>query len=444
MRGLENVITDSQIKSAIKRIASGKKTRIELRDAGERGAGRLMMILRKLGERVATEWYAVYYRSGKRAMTKLGSYPTLSVADARKKFREEYAPAISAGAEPASAAMRRRHGKEAGSIKELFTAYVDSLKAEGKRSAKMAENILLSENSGAAQAIGSNRPASEVRPEDIVPHLAEIHGRGSPAMAAQARAYLSAAFAFGLKAENDYTHTHAGRTWRLANNPVSAILSDNAASVPGDRFLAPSEFRTFWLWLEEYEIKARLASAVRLMLATGQRAEEILRISETAYERPRSMLCWEKTKNGLPHSIPLPSQALTILDRLNPNACGLFFPHQYDHSRPASYSGPGFVVDRFLEAFPTVAYFVPKDIRRTWKTLAGDAGISKDMRDRLQNHARNSDISSRHYDRYDYLAERRVAMAQWGAYLARVLTGEIKEVGQRESNVVSIGKGEAA
>ncbi|BAN98029.1 hypothetical protein E05_32630 [Plautia stali symbiont] len=48
--------------------------------------------------------------------------------------------------------------------------------------------------------------------------------------------------------------------------------------------------------------------------------------------------------------------------------------------------------------------FTPRDIRRTFKTLAGDMGISTEMRDRLQNHKRPG-VSEKHYDRYDYLRE---------------------------------------
>lgn len=44
--------------------------------------------------------------------------------------------------------------------------------------------------------------------------------------------------------------------------------------------------------------------------------------------------------------------------------------------------------------------------------LAGHAGLSKDDRDRLQCHAQ-SDVSSRHYDRYEYLKEKRQAMDKW-------------------------------
>jgi hypothetical protein len=45
-------------------------------------------------------------------------------------------------------------------------------------------------------------------------------------------------------------------------------------------------------------------------------------------------------------------------------------------------------------------------LRRTWKTLAGKAGIPKEIRDRIQNHALH-DVSSRSYDRWHYLPEKR-------------------------------------
>jgi hypothetical protein len=64
---------------------------------------------------------------------------------------------------------------------------------------------------------------------------------------------------------------------------------------------------------------------------------------------------------------------------------------------------------------------IDTDFNKPWKTLAGQAGISKEMRDRLQNHIRTSDVSSRHYDRYDYLSERRNAMEQWDLFMDRIL-----------------------
>ena len=59
-------------------------------------------------------------------------------------------------------------------------------------------------------------------------------------------------------------------------------------------------------------------------------------------------------------------------------------------------------------------WFTARDLGAPGKTLAGAAGISKEDGDRLQNYAKG-DVSSKHYDRYDYLSEKRAAMAKWPA-----------------------------
>ena len=91
-----------------------------------------------------------------------------------------------------------------------------------------------------------------------------------------------------------------------------------------------------------------------------------------------------------------------MLDGLHPNAHGPFFPCYSNSSRPVPADGLRHVVKRFREAHPEIPPFISRDCRRTFKTLAGDAGLSKEIRDRLQNHAKMSDISAKHYDRFDY------------------------------------------
>jgi integrase len=61
-----------------------------------------------------------------------------------------------------------------------------------------------------------------------------------------------------------------------------------------------------------------------------------------------------------------------------------------------------------------------RDLRRTWKTLAGQAGISKEIRDRLQNHTLQ-DVSSKSYDRWSYMPEKRAAMEKWDAFVRSLL-----------------------
>jgi hypothetical protein len=61
-----------------------------------------------------------------------------------------------------------------------------------------------------------------------------------------------------------------------------------------------------------------------------------------------------------------------------------------------------------------------RDLRRTWKTLAGQAGLSKEIRDRLQNHTLQ-DVSSKSYDRWNYMPEKRAAMKKWNAFVVAML-----------------------
>ncbi|MCY1359615.1 hypothetical protein D9M69_461970 [compost metagenome] len=63
--------------------------------------------------------------------------------------------------------------------------------------------------------------------------------------------------------------------------------------------------------------------------------------------------------------------------------------------------------------------FTLRDLRRTCKTLMGIAGISKELRDRIQGHA-FSDVSSKHYDRYDYLKEKSEGLRVWARWLIKV------------------------
>ncbi|MGY4403955.1 hypothetical protein ACVIYL_004758 [Bradyrhizobium sp. USDA 3315] len=61
-----------------------------------------------------------------------------------------------------------------------------------------------------------------------------------------------------------------------------------------------------------------------------------------------------------------------------------------------------------------------RDLRRTFKTLAGKAGVPKEIRDRLQNHALQ-DVSSKHYDRWHYMVEKRAGMAKWDRFVRALL-----------------------
>lgn len=426
------MITEASIKSALRNVTTSGKSRIELKDDGERGTGRLTLLVRQLKNGVTAEWYAMFWRDGKRQMIKLGSYPTMSLADARKRFREDYAPAISTGSEPPpNPRVARARERKTPTIKEMLEGYVQYLEQAEKVSAKAVRNALLGKT-GCVHTFGGDRLAKDITPEDIVDHLAPIHDRGAICMAKDVRAYLSAAFSWAIKARHDYRNRSACIDWGVTQNPVKSVPFDPEAVRAGQRFLKPEELCTLWRWLEQHDGDRLGAPVCRLMLATGQRAVEIMKLTTTHYSRDEAMLDWSKTKNGRPHSIPLPKIAVNIMENLVSNSHGLYFPSRLDGQVPASWNVLQFMIDAFRKEHPEIEHFTVRDFRRTWKTLAGVAGVSKEMRDMLQNHARG-DVSSRHYDRYNYLPERKAAMEKWNDYLAGVLSQPCRRTSQVRS-----------
>src|SRR4051794_4715572 len=121
-------LTDGEIRQALKRVERSRMQET-LSDGEGRGTGRLVLFLRPMPKRVLAEWMAQQWRGGRRTKSKIGSYPALSLADARSIFQREFADII----------RKRRSIKVAadarpGTVGDLFEGYVHSLKAEAKPS----------------------------------------------------------------------------------------------------------------------------------------------------------------------------------------------------------------------------------------------------------------------------------------------------------------------
>ena len=405
-------------------VERGDADRLELTDPAERGAGRLILIVRRHKSRISSEWYVQWYRSGTKISTKLGAYPEKSLAVARREFRDVYAPQILKGIDPTGPRAWTRNSD--GSLQALFEGYVASLKAQGKVGASRAWYMLLYPTSGAAFHLGGSRLAKDIKPEDITPLLGKIHARGKVVQANNMRAWIRDAFEWGLKAPNNYTLGEAGMNFQLTHNPAARIPTDKAAWRTRDRALSHDEFKAFWMWLEgrKGSLRYKSARALQIVMATGQRPSEILRLTRQSFNREEGTVEWPVTKNGRPHCIPLPRRALDILNEITPNEHGIFFSATFTPDSNSRTHVCETLVNKYVRE-EDVPHFTARDLRRTWKTLAGEAGLSKEIRDRLQNHSLQ-DISAKHYDRWTYLPEKRAAMEVWGAFMDEILSGELQ------------------
>jgi integrase len=135
--------------------------------------------------------------------------------------------------------------------------------------------------------------------------------------------------------------------------------------------------------------------------------------------RTSASLTGQKQKNGKPHAIPVPAIAAELIESIVPNEYGWFFPSAADPTRPVSHGALYTFMWRQRER-GVIPVVTNRDLRRTWKTLAGKAGISKEIRDRIQNHALQ-DVSSKSYDRWTYMPEKRAAMKKWDRFVSTLL-----------------------
>jgi len=375
---MSRLLTDAAIAAAVRWAASGKAATATLADVAPRGAGRL--VLRVQPGRA--EWFAQRFVDGRRRLQKLGAYPALSLAEARERF---------AGHRPAEG--RATFG-------ELLDAYVASL--EGRASQRQARYILAE----AGSIIGRSRLARDVTPRDIVSVIKPRFAADARAAAAKRRMYLSAAFRWAIRSAHDY-RTANPRDWGLVTNPVDAVPVDKGATRAGERWLSVEEWLQVWRWATEQR-PGGARTVVALLLLTGQRVTEISGLRAEQWDSAERILHWPTTKNGLPHTIPVCDLAAQLLDALQPGPGGYLFPGKHG---PITHDA----VRARLRA-GNLPDFDARDLRRTWKTLAGEAGLSKVVRDALQHHGR-ADIASRHYDRWDGMPEKREGIARWQAWL---------------------------
>jgi integrase len=368
-------LTESVIRRALKEVQRTRKQRL-LIDGEGRGTGRLVLILKPMPTRVTAMWMAQQWRDGRRIKTKLGSYPAMSLSEARKIFERDYAQLILDGR-----SVKIARDTRPGTVSDLFDGYVVHLKGENKPSWSDVEQQL----NKAAYVIGRSVPAREVTPDDVLTALRPIYARGRRSMADHVRSYIRAAFSWALKSEHDY-RSSSPRRFNLVSNPALAIPTER--KVVGTRWLDEGEFVRLYRWLEcpDAPVHPPYTRAVRIIMLTGQRVEEIARLHVDQWDAKERIIDWSRTKNGKPHAIPLPSVAAELIESIKPNEHGWFFPSAMDPTKPVR-AGTLYSFmwrQREREVIPVVTN---RDLRRTWKTLAGKAGVPKEIRDRIQNHA---------------------------------------------------------
>lgn len=400
-----------------------------LRDStGERNVGTLTLVVRRRADGVTATWVALWQVGGDRSKKTLGRYPDMGLNDARVAFGEKVREPLLAGNNPQTVAGK--HARP--TVEALFQSYILELRAKGKVSAPNFEFTLLRGKTNCADGIGRHKLAADVTPGDVIAALRQWYDRGCRRQADIARANIVAAFNHGLQSANSYTSANRA-DWGLKSNPAQAVKKDTGAVQARDRNLSVEELKEFWDGLNDYSFTNDMADVFRLLLICGQRVRETLTVDGNeidlagkVWNMPR-----EKTKNKKhPHSVPLSDMAVAVFTKLiDRNGTGPLFPGGRGGKRARlSEMSVSQSVKRWCAEYQFTPV-QPRDMRRTWKSRAHDAGVDRFTRDLIQQHAKN-DTGSRHYDRADYAQQMREAMDKWSVWLSAALEQPAGTLGQ--------------
>lgn len=349
-------------------------------------------------------FFVQHTHGGKRRFFALGVYPVVGLALARERARE-LLKTLERGDDP-----RAAQPATMGTLEALLAAWLTHQRDAGRRNVADTERMMRANIPAALLA----RAAARIQPADIRAVLAPVHERGARVLANRLRAHLHAMFQYGIRADHDPRRLSAPVMFGVAVNPVAAIPRDEGAEQPGERVLSWGEVRALW-HSETLTWPAR--QACRLLLATGARVNEIVGAAWEEFDLDAGTwtLPANRAKNHRANVLPVTPIMAELLAELRsvwPDSPALF------PARNASHAKVPWGITALSHAVRKAGMdWAPRDLRRTFKTLAAGAGIGRDILDRIQNHARQ-DVASRHYDRYEYLPEKRAALGCWHTELA--------------------------
>ncbi len=362
-------------------------------------------------------WFLMYRRGHKVSRHTLGTFPQLSLVDARERARKY----IGDKSDPAFEKKKRREALTFGELGDLFFEQgCKNLKPNSLAEWKRRFDTDLRPEFG-------RMVANQIEQSDIEKFLAAkaikqkviIDGftryKGGQYASNRCFELIRRIYNWGIKKK----HTKS--------NPCHGLTRKE-----GDLFKEPERER----WLNKTELKKLLEvlstepphsrDFFEFVLLTGARKSEVLDMTTSQVDLHGSM--WNKpqgtTKNSEAQPLPLSSDAMTIIKP----RCG----KPGDRLFPSPRTGNRFHPKTFLKRIndkmdlDAKSRFTVHDLRRTCATGLAELDTSQKVIDNVLGHSAQSLV--RTYNKHRAIEETRLALTAWAKHLRDLQTSEVGKV----------------
>lgn len=366
-------------------------------------------------------WRMAYRFTGKQKTLALGTYPSVTLAQARKR-REEARVQLAAGIDPGVIKQAQKIIK-ATAAGNTFEAIAREFH-ETKRSAwsdSYSEKWLRNMTKDLFPHVG-RMPLPDLTAPILLGVLRKVEKRGANETAHTLRQIAGQVFRYGIQ------------TGRCELNPVpdlhgalEPVVVKHMAAV-----LEPQKAGELLRAFEEYQGQPTTKAALQLSALLFQRPGSIRAMEWDWIDFDQAMLTipsmsMKRTKahklNGRPHFVPLAPQAIAILRELQAlTGRGKYvFPSLLTGERPMSENTVNTALRRL--GF-TGDEMTAHGFRAMARTLLIERlpGIQADVIEAQLAHGKSGPLGAA-YDRADYMEQRRQLMNTWSGYLDQLKRG---------------------
>jgi integrase len=388
-------LTDAKLRSV-----KSKLKQFKIADSGG-----LYLLVKPTGSRL---WRWKYRIAGKENHYAIGSYPAVSLADARSA-RDSARKLVKEGIHPAHNRKAERlvnRTENANTFEVVAREWIDK-KTPGWTPYYLRQVTRFMETN-VYPYIG-NLPIRNVTAAHLLEIVRRIEGRGAETVALLVRQWASAIFRYAVA------------TLRADGDPAAALRGAiHRPKVKHHAPLTPDQVALFGKALESYGGYRTTVIALRLMLLTFVRTVELraARWDEFDLQRAEWRIPAERMKMREPHIVPLSRQSVELLRELltYTGGRGMLFPNYRNPKICMTATTLNRALERMGFNGKNGIGFSAHGFRATSSTMLHEAGFRSDVIERQLAHAeRNKSKAS--YNQAEYLPERRAMMQQWADML---------------------------
>ncbi|MBY7661934.1 tyrosine-type recombinase/integrase [Vibrio atlanticus] len=257
----------------------------------------------------------------------------------------------------------------------------------------------------------------KITARDIRTAITAINDSGRPTIANDALGHCKQLFNHGMKLD------------LLQGNPASAFTVRDAGGIEQskDRFLTEDELKQFFSIARENSTNFSRDNylACALLVCLGVRKSELCEAKWEEFELENDLwhLPKERSKTNVGFTIPLAPEVLKWLEELKIRGFGSDYVFPSRRASKSPHMGPDTLNRAITKLFGHEAgkkkqppnlmgdmtHFTVHDLRRTCRTLLAKQGTPGHVAERCLNHKLKGVEGI--YDQYDYLEERREALA---------------------------------